>query len=134
MLGGTGVTLYFTCGTPATPTVCGPGVAGATLDATGNGQVALSPPTSGPLQGVAIAFDRNNTATLRMTGQGMGMMHGAIYLPAGELQMNGNGCSQSNSAIVVNSIEMNGNPACLSVMADPSTNPVPPRSELYLDQ
>ena len=107
---------------------------GATLDASGNGSVAISPPTTGPLKGVAIAFDRNNAATLRMTGNGIGNMTGAIYLPSGELQMNGNGCTQSNSPIVVNSIEMNGNPACLSVQSDPSTNPEPPPSDLYLDQ
>jgi Flp pilus assembly protein TadG len=134
ILAGTGVTLYFTCGTPAVPTTCAPGTPGATLDATGNGSMALSPPTSGPLKGVAIAFDRNNTATLRLTGSGMSDMKGAIYLKSGELQMNGNGCSESNSPIVVNSIEMNGNPACLAVAADPNSMPVPPPSELHLDQ
>ena len=69
-----------------------------------------------------------------MTGNGMSNMSGAIYLSSGKLQMNGNGCSQTTRPIVVNSIEMNGNPACLSVQSDPATNPQPPRSDLYLDQ
>ena len=50
VLAGSGVTLYFTCGTPAAPVACGTGETGATLDATGNGSIALSPPTTGPLR------------------------------------------------------------------------------------
>ncbi|QBR94084.1 pilus assembly protein TadG-related protein [Nocardioides euryhalodurans] len=135
ILRGTGVTLYFTCGTPTTPVPCAaPGQAGATLDAAGNGRIEISPPTTGPLKGVSIAYDRENTSTLRMTGNGISSMTGAIYTLSGQLQMNGNGCTQTNSAIVVSSIEMNGNPSCLSVAADPNNNPVPPPSDLYLDQ
>jgi Flp pilus assembly protein TadG len=135
IIAGSGVTLYFTCGTAGAPVACAsPSQTGATLDAAGNGSIQISPPTSGPLQGVAIAYDRRNNATMRMTGNGISNMSGAVYMQSGMLQMNGNGCTATNSAIVVSSIEMNGNPACLNVEAAPSSNPIPPPSDLYLDQ
>jgi Flp pilus assembly protein TadG len=135
IIAGSGVTLYFTCGTAGAPVACAsPSQTGATLDAAGNGSIQISPPTSGPLQGVAIAYDRHNNATMRMTGNGISNMSGAVYMQSGMLQMNGNGCTATNSAIVVSSIEMNGNPACLNVEAAPSSNPIPPPSDLYLDQ
>lgn len=134
VLAGTGVTLYFTCGSPASPTPCAAGQLGATLDASGNGSIVLTPPTSDPIKSVALAYDRNNASTMRLTGNGIAGMTGAIYLASGALQMNGNGCTATNSAIVVNSIEMNGNPSCLMVAADPNNNPIPPPSDMYLDQ
>lgn len=134
ILAGTGVTLYFTCGSPTTPTACATGAQGASLDASGNGSITLTPPSSGPLKGVAIAYDRNNNSMMRLTGNGIAGMRGAIYMLNGKLQMNGNGCTQTNSAVVVKTIEMNGNPACLKVGADPDNNPIPPPSEMYIDQ
>ena len=113
-LNGTGVTLYFTCGTPTVPAACAPDQGGATLDASGNGTLGMTGPTTGPLKGLAIAFDRNNTSTLRLTGNGSAGMTGTIYLASGKLQMNGNGCTSTyNSLIVVDDLEMNGNPSCL---------------------
>jgi Flp pilus assembly protein TadG len=132
LLTGTGVTLYFTCGTPATPTPCA-NTNGATLDASGNGRIEISGPNSGPLQGATVILDRGNTSTIRMTGNGFSSMDGSIYAPSGRLQMNGNGCTATNAAIVVSSIEMNGNPACLSVQ-DADGHPEPPPGGLHLDQ
>ncbi len=133
VIAGSGVTLYFTCGTPTAPLPCAVGQQGAWADFTGNGSITITPPTTGPLQGLSIVYDRNNTRDLRLTGNGIAGMKGSIYLAAGTLQMNGNGCTVTNAAVVVHDIEMNGNPSCLSVLADPSS-PVPPPSELHLDQ
>jgi Flp pilus assembly protein TadG len=133
VIAGTGVTLYFTCGTPTTPLPCTTGENGAWADFTGSGSITITPPTSGPLQGVSIAYDRNNTRDLRLTGNGIAGMKGSIYMASGKLQMNGNGCTATNAAVVVRDIEMNGNPSCISVVADPSS-PVPPPGVLHLDQ
>jgi hypothetical protein len=131
---GSGVTLYFTCGTPAAPAPCAPGEGGARADFTGNGGITISPPTSGPLKGVSIVYDRNNNRELRFTGNGMAGMKGTIYLRSGTLEMNGNGCSATNAAVVVNDIEMSGNPPCVWVVADQSNSPDPPPAGLHLDQ
>jgi Putative Flp pilus-assembly TadE/G-like len=133
VIAGSGVTLYFTCGTPTTPIACPAGEQGAWIDFTGSGSITITPPTSGPLKGVSIAYDRNNTRELRLTGNGIAGMKGTIYAASGTLQMNGNGCTQTNAAVVVRDIEMNGNPSCISVVADPSS-PDPPPAGLHLDQ
>jgi Flp pilus assembly protein TadG len=133
IIAGSGVTLYFTCGTSTTPAPCATGEQGAWLDLTGGGSITITPPTSGPLQGVSIAYDRNNTRDLRLTGNGVAGMKGTIYARSGTLEMDGNGCTATNAAVVVNDIEMNGNPSCISVVADTSS-PVPPPAGLHLDQ
>ena len=49
---GTGVTLYFTCGTQASPRACNaPGEEGGALLAHGNGNINLTAPTSGAYAG-----------------------------------------------------------------------------------
>ena len=113
---GVGVTLYFTCGTAAVPTACSPTTDdGATLDMSGASQLTLSAPTGGALEGLAIVFDRNNDRVLRIVGTGGPAITGTVYAPSAVLQMNGNACATSlQSMIVVESLTMNGNPACLT--------------------
>ena len=114
LLTGTGVTLYFTCGSTAAPRACNsPGEVGATLNAAGNGQLAISAPTSGVLKGLAVVYDRQNTGTFELTGNGASNTYGSFYIKSGALDMNGNGCTTINAQIVVKDLEMNGNPACL---------------------
>ena len=86
---GTGVTLYFTCGT-TTPTVCnGAGQAGGTLNMK-NGGLNYSAPTSGPLSGLAIVYDRGNTSPMSLQGNGAWTsFSGAIYAPRSTLDFNG---------------------------------------------
>jgi len=130
---GTGVTLYFTCGTTSSPRPCGPGESGATLDASGSGFLAIQAPTSGPLQGLAIVYDRQNTSMLRLTGNGSDNLTGTIYLSTAKLQMNGNGCSAVyNSLIVAHELEMNGNGACLQTTYTRSQNVEIPPTGLHL--
>lgn len=130
---GAGVSLYFTCGTTSAPRACAPGESGANLDASGNGFISIQAPTSGPLQGVAIAYDRRNTSMLRLTGNGSDNLTGTIYLSSGRLQMNGNGCSSIyNALIVVKDLEMNGSPSCLRSAYTLSTNVQIPPAGLHL--
>jgi Flp pilus assembly protein TadG len=135
VLAGTGVTLYFTCSTGTTPRPCTTGESGATMDFSGSGRIEIKAPTTGPLAGLAIVYDRNNAATLRMTGNGSGGMTGAIYAASSQLLVNGNGCSTSfQSAVIVKNLEFNGNPSCLSIVYDESLNPKAVASGLHLDQ
>lgn len=130
---GTGVTLYFTCGNATAPRACNPGETGANLDSSGNGFLGITAPTSGPLQGFALIYDRNSDATLRLTGNGSQNATGTIYLPSGKVQMNGNGCTQHYySLIITANIEMNGNPSCLQSDYAPGQNALVPPDDLHL--
>ena len=134
LLAGSGVTLYFTCGTPAVPAPCAANATGATLDASGNAQLSIQAPTSGPLKGLAIVFDRNNSSTMRWTGNGGAGFLGTVYAPAATIQMNGNGCSEYDALIVVGTIEMNGNPSCLQSSFAGGDNVDLPPAALHLTQ
>jgi hypothetical protein len=128
---GVGVTLYFTCGTAAVPTACSPTIDdGSTLDMSGASKLVLSAPTDGPLEGLVIVFDRTHDRVLRIVGTGGPAISGTIYAPSAVLQMNGNACTSSlQSMIVVETITMNGNPACLTSSYALNVNvDLPPRS------
>jgi hypothetical protein len=113
---GVGVTLYFTCGTAAVPTACSPTTDdGSTLDMSGASSLALSAPTAGPLEGLAVVFDRNNDRTFRLVGNGGPAITGTVYAPSAKLRVSGNACLGSfQSMIVVETIELTGSPACLN--------------------
>ncbi|WP_158296525.1 DUF7305 domain-containing protein [Nocardioides albidus] len=135
VLQGTGVTLYLTCSSYGAPRACVPGEQGATLDASGNGTLAITAPTTGPLAGLAIVYDRNSASTLRLTGNGGAGFTGTIYAKSGTLEMNGNGCaSMFHAAIVVKDLTMAGNPSCLEASYVPDQNWKPAPSDLRLDQ
>ncbi|MCW2817874.1 MAG: hypothetical protein JWR42_661 [Marmoricola sp.] len=133
-LAGTGVTLYFTCSNGTVPAPCA-GTAGADLDVSGNYSVAIQAPTSGPLAGLAIVYDRQNTSMLRMTGNGSAGFTGTIYARSSTLQINGNGCNSTyNSLIVTNNVDMNGNPTCIKASYDVTQNTAPPPGIVALYQ
>jgi hypothetical protein len=132
-LAGNGVTLYFTCGTQSVPAACS-GHDGADLDASGNGFVSIKAPTSGPLKGLALAYDRGNTATMRLTGNGTSGMTGTIYMRSGTLQMNGNGLSAVNALVVVSDLTMNGTNATLHSSFNQANNVDFPPNALRLSQ
>ncbi len=134
-LQGNGVTLYFTCSSGNVATPCAPGQQGAALDVSGNYTVGLTAPLTGPLAGVTIAYDRNNTAQLRVTGNGSVAFTGAIYAKSAVLQVNGNGCADSfNSMLVIRDIDLNGNGACIKGNYRVEQNPEPQKGVLHLYQ
>ena len=134
-LNGTGVTIYLTCNTGTAPRECNAGESGATIDDSGNGNMHLTAPTTGPLKGVTILMDRQNTSTLRLTGNGTVGFTGAIYAASGRLQGNGNGCAGGlNSMVVVKDVEFNGNPACFTINYNVGQNPEPAPGVVALDQ
>jgi Putative Flp pilus-assembly TadE/G-like len=107
-----GVTLYFICGTPALPAACTTGQSGGDLLFTGQGTLAITAPTSGPLKGLSIVADRNNTATFDFRGNGAQDNSGTIYVPSGTLNYRGNGNGYAlKSLVVVGSLSFNGNPS-----------------------
>lgn len=132
---GTGVTLFFACGTTTNVRPCAANEAGGTLDNSGNGTLAITAPTTGPYKGMALWYDRNNAATLRMTGNGVTGFSGTLYAPSALLLINGNGCANTLQAlIVVKGLEFNGNPACLTSAYAQNANVTVPPGDLHLDR
>ena len=131
-----GVTLFFTCGSPSNPGRCNPpGQNGGWLDAGGNGNIRIKAPSSGPTQGLAIAYDRLNIRELEISGEGSAYYEGTIYAVASTMRYDGNGCSTMNqSLIVVNNLEFNGSPACLKSNYNLNTNVYVPADGLHLSQ
>lgn len=103
-----GVTLYFTCGTSAAPRTCNVGETGGTLEASGGSQLPINPPSSGPLKGLSIAYDKNNAGQLVLSG-GSAAMGGTIYVPSGTFTYSGGSSATSwNSMVVVSTFVLSG--------------------------
>lgn len=131
---GDGVTLFFTCGSTASPRDCNSGgEGGGRLDASGNGTMRVTAPTSGPTKGIAILYDRNNNRDLRYTGNGALNVTGTIYAPSATMDNRGNGCTSTfESLVVVGSLRFSGNNACLHANYDGNVNIDRPPSDLHL--
>jgi hypothetical protein len=107
--------LYFTCGSISAPRSCNSGEVGANLDNSGGGQLTITAPTSGDLKGLAVVYDRQNTATLKMAGNPASNITGAFYAASGTLLMNGTPDGTITSQIVVGDLAMNGNSSGLTM-------------------
>ena len=131
-----GVTLFFTCGTPSAPSACAsPGQDGGWLDGSGNGDVRITAPSSDPWKGLAIVYDRLNTSDLNLSGNGSSLVVGTVYMMSGKLRYDGNGCAKTNQAlIVVNQLEFNGSPACLKSDYTLDANVYVPPDQLHLSK
>jgi hypothetical protein len=120
VLAGTGVTLYFTCGTKTAPHVCASGEDGGSLDAK-NGDVTFSAPvttsSTRAVPDVAIVYDRFNAASIGLQGNGGTSVSGGIYAPSSALDFNGNSCfGFGGGPVIVNGvIKANGNKSCVNV-------------------
>jgi Flp pilus assembly protein TadG len=131
-----GVTLYFTCGTTTLPRECTkPGEAGGWLDAAGNGNLSITAPSSGALQGLAIAYDRLNTSEIQLSGNGTGTLVGTVYALSANMRYDGNGCAHTNqSLIITGDLEFNGSPACLKSNYVQNKNVYVPPDGLHLSE
>lgn len=134
-ISGDGVTLFFTCGTTTNVVPCASGGQdGGTIDTGGNGILSIKAPTSGPYQGMALWFDRNNTAEVHLHGNGLGGFAGTIYGTSIELRMSGNGCSNFDSLVIVKDLGFDGNPSCLMSTYVQGSNVQLPPNGLHLDE
>ncbi len=92
--------------------------AGATLGMSGQAELTLTAPISGPLAGLALVEDRTTTALgggtpqSSITGLGTLVIEGAIYLPNQVIKIAGIGFGDKTSPylqIIARSIELTGN-------------------------
>ena len=102
---------------------------------TATGPINLTAPTTGDYAGLAVAYDRLNTSPLWLTGNGTSKYVGTIYGYSATMRYDGNGCTNTNeSLIVVNSLEFNGNNACLQSTYTKSVNVYVPPDGLHLSK
>lgn len=98
---GSGVMLYFTCGTWTSPTACTSGQTGASLQLTGTPTYNITAPTSGPYKGIAFFYDRNNAGAFGLKGNAADTVVGTIYVKSGQVDLIGNaGMDRLDSLIV----------------------------------
>jgi hypothetical protein len=100
---GSGVTIYLACADYPTP--CSG--AGAAFHQTGSGQYLATPPIGGPYHGLALFYDRGNTAGLSFTGSGATTFTGTIYARRATMSLASGGVVlQLDSLLVVRSLQV----------------------------
>ena len=126
ILGGNGISLS------GQDTVTGTNVmlfltgANAAINLTGQGNVTLSPMTTGPYAGVTIFQDRSDSNGGAMKGNGNLTISGTIYAPAANITATGNGTTDAfGSQIIANSMTMKGNGTVNVAFDSGATAPVP---------
>jgi len=138
VLSGNGVTLYFTCGTVASPHVC------TNSDTTSNsgwidgknGTITISAGATGST-GYAIIYDRlNPQATLGLQGNGGTSITGGVYAPKAKLDFNGNSCFgfSGGPIVVLGVIKANGTKSCVNVANANDLTASSTPGEIALDQ
>jgi hypothetical protein len=98
------------------------GISGS-INLSGNGTFALSPPTTGPCPGVVIFQPAVNTKTLSISGNALAGVSGTIYAPKAQLALSGNG--QIADALVVDTLSMCGNVVVQPTTGNGSAVPIP---------
>lgn len=125
---GTGVTLYFVCGSYPTPVACTSTNSWSFDMNSQNTYLNITAATTNPLNGavpnLAIVADRGWTGTLSFQGGGGGgTTTGTMYLASGTLSYGGNTQAQAlNASVIVKDLSMNGNPSNFSINYSPSQN------------
>ncbi len=107
---GTGVTFYNTATS---------GYSYGTLTISGQPQVNFSAPMSGAMQGIFWFSDRNdtNTSQNQFNGATNASIQGTIYIPTAPLLYTGESSSGTFTALVVNTLIMNGS---TNILQDPT--------------
>ncbi|MFA0761783.1 MAG: hypothetical protein HZLCBSQH_001893 [Candidatus Fervidibacterota bacterium] len=84
-------------------------VEGGRIEVQGNGQMRLTPPTSGTYAGITIFYARTNSNPLWLSGNAVQNLQGTVYLPRSLLHLQGN-ANLTQGMIVTWRAEIIGNP------------------------
>jgi hypothetical protein len=79
------------------------------IEITGQGRVSISPPTSGPYQGISIFQDRDSDVTFKITGNGSFDLTGTVYAAGSHGQIEGNGAVHMGSQYITGTLDVGGN-------------------------
>jgi hypothetical protein len=88
----------------------------------GSGVINLSPPTTGPYQGVLLFQNRTSTTPMEVNGGGGSSMSGVFYAAAANLTVSGNGGASVGSQYISYDLTLQGN-GNFSVDWTPNTTP-----------
>jgi hypothetical protein len=121
-----GVLFYATCSQGRAPVVsraCAQGEVGGSIQFAGtvNGRVTALPDPA--FRGLAIIYDRNNTAPLVLVGAPGLDIDGGVYAASARLTNNGTGPLTINGTLVVGSILLDGVPSRIVVTGADVTGP-----------
>ena len=121
---GTGVLLYFTGLTGGNPT---------SVNLSGNAVVTLTPPTSGPYQGIVLFQDRTSSASITISGNAALNTTGTEYAPGAKVTLSGNEDTDNpshtslGSQWIVADLSLGGNAAFL-ITADADNRSQDPKA------
>lgn len=98
----------------------------------GQGNIAMSPPMSGPYQGVSIFQDRSSSNTIGISGSNATSMNlsGTFYAAGGTLSVTGNGTQQTIGSQYISRLATIGGNGGFTVNWDPAQ--VPGTREVWL--
>lgn len=99
---------------------------GGSLSLSGNGNLDVTPMTSGTYKGLSVYMDRANSNPISISGSSSSSFTGTVYAPASAYTANGSGGTfVMDSQIICFSAELKGTGG-LTLNFDPSNNYVPP--------
>lgn len=101
------------------------------ITGTGCGSVTLSPPTSGPYQGIVFFQDRASDVDAIFAGNGLFSVTGTVYAAGALVRVSGNGDAAVGSQYISRAVDLGGN-GNLNIPWDP--NGVAPTRVLQLVQ
>jgi len=112
-LTGNGVMIYFTT------------FGADEMDFNGSGYVTLTPPTSGPYQGISLFQDRLNNQPLYFRGSTSVQITGAIYAPAAKVEVSSTFSGNTvGGAIIADTLSLSGS-AAVNVQMGNAAPPIP---------
>jgi Flp pilus assembly protein TadG len=125
-----GVLFYVTCSTGTRTGVvsapCAVGQQGGSLEFTGTVSARIKAMTDPAYRGLAIVYDRNNTAPLGLVGGPDITIDGGVYGASATLRNNGTGPLTVNGTMVVGAVDLRGVPATVNINEDNAFADLPP--------
>jgi hypothetical protein len=91
----------------------------ASVNFSGNGNISLTPMTSGAYAGIILFQSRDNTQALALSGNAISGTHGTIYAANAEVALSGN--AQLAGVLVAGSLNMSGNAIANDLTSDGQT-------------
>jgi len=125
-----GVLFYVTCSARTSAGVvsaaCATGQQGGSLEFAGTVSATITAMSDPVYRGLAIIYDRNNTAPLGLVGGPGITVDGGVYAAAATLRNNGTGPLTVNGTMVVGAVDLRGVPATVNIDEENAFADLPP--------
>ncbi len=125
-----GVLFYVTCsaraGTGVVSAACATGEEGGSLEFAGTVSATITAMSDPVYRGLAIVYDRNNTAPLGLVGGPDITVNGGVYGASATLRNNGTGPLTVNGTMVVGAVDLRGVPATVNIEEENAFADLPP--------